>query len=122
MQPYSLLTALQIVITCIESKPRTAAMVPGCVSQASCMALARARTSLKSVFKPSRYPPAAKTAVYSPTECLANIPGLRLGKLERTAASKATIASWALTVLASSSLGPSNIMSVMGKPRSSLIC
>src|ERR1700722_9614731 len=93
-----------------------AAMVPGCSSAANCMASPRSMTSRVPSAKDTA--PEATNAVYSPRLCPAQAAGDRP---RRSTASRTTrlitkVASWALAVLVSSSIGASSRRALRSRP------
>ena len=106
----------QTCSTIASSKPKTAAMVLGCNSQAFCMAKARLETN----FKPSSNvnDPLATNAENSPSECPATISGLKLPpKVLAKITECKNMAGCVTLVSFKSSAEPSNMMSVILKPK-----
>jgi len=114
-------TSLMLLQTCStfsSSIPMMAAMVEGSASQAFCMAWALAYTSLSASSKPSVL--LATRAENSPRECPATMSGLKFSMVEARITECRKMAGWVTLVCFRSSSVPSNIISVMRKPRISL--
>ena len=108
-----------MVSTTSLSRPSTAAMVDGCNSQASCMALARALTSASP--SPKLSDPAATSALNSPRLCPATMSGWkRSPKHSAKTTEWMKIAGWVTLVCLRASGVPSNMVEAMSKPNTSL--
>ena len=103
----------QTLSTKLSSAPMTAAMVPGCSSQAFCMALARLATKRRPSSKVSTL--LATRAENSPKEWPATMLGWKSSSTEARMTEWRKMAGWVTLVWRRSSSVPSNIKSVILK-------